>query len=356
MPSKWRARVRLAALSVCAAGLMQAGPPLTTIQDTLYKADGTRFDGTAQIEWKSFRAYDGSEVPQQILNVRVVSGALRLSLVPTTNATPGTRYTVRFNADGRTQFVEYWSVPPSVVPMKLRDVRVSLPLSGDVTDPGTVQNVTITDIPGLRAELDIRPSKGTAFVPSRAVIINSTGVLESAAGNTGDCLRIDGTASPCGTGGLQFVDGESPAGAVNGANRIFQLSAAPAPASSLLLYRNGIALLQAVDYSLNGSSVTLVAAQTPLAGERLQAWYRLTPTGTPTIEFTDGEIPAGVINGTNSTFTIAGTPMPASSLRVFRNGLLQASGVDYVVSVNVITFLPASVPGPGDILQVSYRR
>ena len=63
-----------------------AAPTLTTIVDTLYKADGTRFEGVAQIEWKSFQAADGSEIPQQTLNVKVVSGNLRVALVPTVNA------------------------------------------------------------------------------------------------------------------------------------------------------------------------------------------------------------------------------------------------------------------------------
>jgi hypothetical protein len=33
-----------------------AVPPLTTIQDVLYKADGTRFNGTLTISWSSFDA------------------------------------------------------------------------------------------------------------------------------------------------------------------------------------------------------------------------------------------------------------------------------------------------------------
>ena len=63
-----------------------AAPTLTTIQDTLYKADGSRFDGVAQIEWKSFQAADGSEIPQQTISVKVVAGGLRIALVPTANA------------------------------------------------------------------------------------------------------------------------------------------------------------------------------------------------------------------------------------------------------------------------------
>ena len=37
-----------AALSICP---VLAGPPLTTIQDVLYKADGARFNGTLTISW-----------------------------------------------------------------------------------------------------------------------------------------------------------------------------------------------------------------------------------------------------------------------------------------------------------------
>ena len=37
-----------------------AAPPLTTIQDVLYKADGTRFNGTVTVSWTSFQASDQS--------------------------------------------------------------------------------------------------------------------------------------------------------------------------------------------------------------------------------------------------------------------------------------------------------
>ena len=63
--------MRFALIAVIAAArIAAAAPALTIIQDTLFKADGTRFDGVAQIEWKSFQAADGSEVPQQSVNVQ----------------------------------------------------------------------------------------------------------------------------------------------------------------------------------------------------------------------------------------------------------------------------------------------
>ena len=70
-----------------------AGPPLTTIQDVLYKANGTRFNGTVTISWSSFEAIDRSAIVQQTTTVTVVNGYLQVQLVPTTTATPPAFYT-----------------------------------------------------------------------------------------------------------------------------------------------------------------------------------------------------------------------------------------------------------------------
>ena len=40
--------------AACLAMPLFAAPPVTTIQDTLFKADGTRFSGTLSISWTSF--------------------------------------------------------------------------------------------------------------------------------------------------------------------------------------------------------------------------------------------------------------------------------------------------------------
>ena len=101
-----------------------AAPPLTTIQDVLYKADGTRFNGTVTISWTSFQASDQSAIATQLITVKIVDGNLRVQLVPTTSSTPAVYYTAKYNSDGRVQFEETWSVPSSAQPVRLRDVRV----------------------------------------------------------------------------------------------------------------------------------------------------------------------------------------------------------------------------------------
>ena len=65
-----------------------AAPALTTIQDSLYRANGTRFNGSLTISWTAFQADDNTNVLSQTVNVTVVDGNLFVQLVPSTNATP----------------------------------------------------------------------------------------------------------------------------------------------------------------------------------------------------------------------------------------------------------------------------
>ncbi|MGH9628697.1 MAG: hypothetical protein ACRD7E_10220, partial [Bryobacteraceae bacterium] len=71
--------------------------------------------------------------------------------------------------------------------------------------------------------------------------------------------------------------------------------------------------------------------------------------------FVDGETPTGAVDGVNSTFDLSIPPSPASSLQVFRNGILQKLGVDYSLNGRTVTFGALSIPASGDILQVWFR-
>lgn len=71
--------------------------------------------------------------------------------------------------------------------------------------------------------------------------------------------------------------------------------------------------------------------------------------------FVDKEIPSGAINGSNTAYTIANTPIVGSE-HVYLNGMLQESGAgnDYTISGASITML--SAPLTGEKLRVSYRK
>ena len=109
----------LAALAVCLAVPLMSGPILTTIQDVIYNADGTPYNGFAVITWTPFVAGDTTQIATQSVTVNITAGNLMVQLVPTTNATPAGYYTVTFSSAGNDQFTETWAVPPSTKPLRV---------------------------------------------------------------------------------------------------------------------------------------------------------------------------------------------------------------------------------------------
>lgn len=56
------------------------------------------------------------------------------------------------------------------------------------------------------------------------------------------------------------------------------------------------------------------------------------------VNFSDGETPAGVVDGVNKIFTLAHAPTPASSLQLYLGEIQNAGGNDYTLAGNTITF------------------
>jgi hypothetical protein len=71
--------------------------------------------------------------------------------------------------------------------------------------------------------------------------------------------------------------------------------------------------------------------------------------------FIDNETPTGTINGSNTAFTLANTPV-AGSVSLYLNGQLLVSGAgnDFTISGTAITMIIA--PLTGDVLIANYRR
>jgi hypothetical protein len=323
--------LRLLFAAVWLASSALAGPPLTTIQDVLYKADGTRFNGTVTISWTGFQAMDNSTIATQSVTVKIVDGNLRVQLVPTTTSTPTTYYSAKYNSNGRIQFEETWSVPSSAQPLHVRDVRIAIP--SNVTAPAADTSGTTpaqeSDVVGLIADLGARPLKGAGFAPGRTAVVDALGALESATGSATDCVHVDGSSGPCGGGAEpSFVDGDSPAGIVDGANTLFNLSAVPNPASSLAVYRNGMLQKVVQDYTLTGSTLQFVAANAPQPGDTLLAGYRLTVTD-------------------------SGTPSVYSSPQVLCSGTGAATSGTSLSSIGACA-IPSGLLAPGDRVEIRF--
>jgi hypothetical protein len=89
------------------------GPALTTVSDTVYRADGSPAAGTVLISWPSFQTAAGDAGAAGSLSVTIGPlGAFTAQLVPNVGASPaGTYYSVVFQLDDGTVRTEYWAVP-----------------------------------------------------------------------------------------------------------------------------------------------------------------------------------------------------------------------------------------------------
>jgi hypothetical protein len=228
---------------------------------------------------------------------------LYVQLVPTTTATPGAQYNVTFATQGGTpQFTEVWAVPPSSVPLRVRDVLVS---TGSVVGPPPITSspTQIGDVVGLTNALSVRPTEGVGFAIGRAAIINTAGQIEGAVGNVGDCVHVDGSSGACGGGGglaSLYSDSETPTGVLDGNNVVFTLRFAPSPAGSLDLYLNGLLMTQGTDYTLTTNAIHFFLRSTPQPGDVLVASYRYGDPNNPLSSLTSPQVVCSA-NGTSTS-------------------------------------------------------
>ena len=349
---------RLVGLFILISAGLQAQPQLTTIQDTLYTASGTRMNATAVITWYSFQSSNGSPVGMQSLTVPIVNGVLYVQLVPNTTGTPVQPYTVLYESDGYIQFEETWMVPPSTSSLTVAAVRTSSTAgasqpvnSGSNTQGGSVGGqvsqppIAESGVTGLASDLAARPLKGGGYGTNRVAIVDQTGALETVIGNATDCVYVDGTSGPCfdPTQLPGYSDSETPGGVLDGVNLNFGLGGAPSPAASLLLLRNGILQQQGFDYTLTGQVVQFAAGGAPQPGDTLIASYRLSPTAQAQPGATTFAQGGGSVNGVvifpvwNPQVVCSATGTSTSSIGTATLGTCT---------------LPAGFVGPGDRVEI----
>ena len=131
----------IAAVSIGLHAAPQSGPALTSVIDTVYRADGSEAQGTLVITWPAFVSASGSAVAAGSLNVTLgTNGALNVALATNAAATPaGVYYTVVYQLQPSEVRTEYWVVPTSS-PATLAEVRTT-PGSGTAAQPVSTQYV-----------------------------------------------------------------------------------------------------------------------------------------------------------------------------------------------------------------------
>ncbi len=117
----------------------------TTVQDTVYHANGTVATGTILVSWPAFATATGNTVAAGNLNVTIgANGQVSMNLAANVGATPaGTYYTAVYHLDDGTVSKEYWNIP-NVPSTSVAAIR-SLIMPASVA----VQTVTATEIDSL---------------------------------------------------------------------------------------------------------------------------------------------------------------------------------------------------------------
>lgn len=185
-------------LRVEAAPAPQSGPALTTVSDTVYRADGTPARGTLVITWPAFLTSNGTPIAAGVNNVTLgTGGQLSTALVPNVGVAPaGMYYTVVYQLNDGTTRTEYWLVP-TTSPANLATVRTT-PGSGTAAQPVSMQYVN-TALAGkandnavvhLSAAETISGTKTFTAAPNVPAPANSgdvanKGYVDSAVGNVG---------------------------------------------------------------------------------------------------------------------------------------------------------------------------
>jgi trimeric autotransporter adhesin len=120
---------RFASLALCIALIVLpscAQVTTTTVQDTVYHADGTTATGTILVTWPAFVTVSGKTVAAGNTTANIgPGGQVSLNLAPNVGATPaGSYYTAVYHLDDGTVSKEYWSVPnvPSTTVAAIRSL------------------------------------------------------------------------------------------------------------------------------------------------------------------------------------------------------------------------------------------
>ncbi len=125
-PGGW---LRLAVVAIAVVLMARAGfalpPVMTTVSDTVYRADGSAASGTMLISWPAFTTADAKPVAAGTLSVAIgAGGAVSIALAPNAGGNPdGTFYKVVLKLDDGTTETEDWVIPVSTTPVTIAAVR-----------------------------------------------------------------------------------------------------------------------------------------------------------------------------------------------------------------------------------------
>ena len=153
----------VAALALAFVALAQA-VTTTTVQGTVYFANGQPGSGTVQIQWPSFTTAGGQAIAAGSTTVTIGSdGFLSVNLAPNQDATPaGLFYTVTYYLSNGSTNTEYWVVPDAAQ-ATLAQVRATVMPSSQAIQ--TVSKAYVDQAIANLSQGGLSPSGGTLTGP-----------------------------------------------------------------------------------------------------------------------------------------------------------------------------------------------
>lgn len=148
---------------------------------------------------------------------------------------------------------------------------------------------------------------------------------------------------------------EVPSGVIDGVNTTFTLSQSPINNSSLIVSQDGLTLVQGVDYTIIGQSITMAVA--PALGQSIDAYYIVNSVNSQNPLTGAQEVPSGTPNGSTSTFALVGKPANQASTIVYVDGMevpLVGWNLIQGVSNGSIHFNSGYIPATGQDVYVFY--
>lgn len=205
-------------------------------------------------------------------------------------------------------------------------------------------NTTVTIYNGALSVLLVPSTTATPPADYQAAYNSSDGLVSWI-----ETWQVPPSATPLTLNEVRVANGGGTGtGSGNGTSvAIAQVTGLSAYLSSL---NNSIGSITALIAGLNASIANMGNSIS-----NLSAQVNSLASGTTNAVFQDAETPGGAVNGSNASFTLANTPGVPASLKLFKNGMLQASGIDYTLSGTNVTFTSNSKPKTGDILLAYYR-
>jgi len=193
---RWRLfylRLGCVFLALVGQGIAQ-GPTLTTVSDTVYRADGSPASGTLLISWPAFTAASGATVAAGNNHVTLgTNGSFSAQLAPNAGATPaGTVYSVTYQLTDGTVKTENWSIGTSS-PETISQVRTLAGTTTQLAQAATQQyvNAQLATVVHLSGSETITGSKQfsvspTLPTPSQSGQAVNKAYVDSAVGNSGN--------------------------------------------------------------------------------------------------------------------------------------------------------------------------